>query len=95
MNIPSYEHCCRRILAGSVLSVLLLALSGCGEPEKRNVGVYMLLDTSGTYTDEIGKAQQIINFTLSQLNPGDSLCGGTNRHGQLQREGYRCPGDLR
>ncbi len=73
MNIPSYEHCCRRILAGGVLSVLLLALGGCGEAEKRNVGVYMLLDTSGTYTDEIGKAQQIINFTLSRLNPGDSF----------------------
>ena len=53
--------------------LLALGLMGCGEPAKRNVGVYMLLDTSGTYTDEIGKAQQIINFTLSQLNPGDSF----------------------
>jgi hypothetical protein len=60
-------------LRASLAFAGLLALAGCGEPEKRNVGVYMLLDTSGTYTDEIGKAQQIINFTLSQLNPGDSF----------------------
>lgn len=56
-----------------LLTILVLLLSGCGEPEKRNVGIYMLLDTSGTYTDEIGKAQQIINYTLSRLNPGDSF----------------------
>lgn len=63
------------VRAGCMSLVLgvFFSLSGCGEPAKHNVGVYMLLDTSGTYTDEIGKAQQIINFTLSQLNPGDSF----------------------
>ena len=35
--------------------------------------VYMLVDTSGTYAEEIGKAQQIINFLLGALNSGDSL----------------------
>jgi hypothetical protein len=55
------------------LAGLMLIIAGCGEPVKHNVGVYMLLDTSGTYSDEIGKAQQIINYTLSQLNPGDSF----------------------
>ncbi len=33
----------------------------------------MLVDTSGTYTKELKKAQQIINYTLSQLNAGDSF----------------------
>jgi len=33
----------------------------------------MLLDTSGTYAQELAKAQQIINFTLSKLEPGDSF----------------------
>ena len=56
------------------LSILVATgLSGCGEPAKHNVGIYMLLDTSGTYTGEIDKAQQIINYTLSKLNPGDSF----------------------
>ncbi len=33
----------------------------------------MLVDTSGTYTLELKKAQQIINYTLSQLDAGDSF----------------------
>lgn len=36
-------------------------------------GVYMLIDTSGTYTKELKKAQQIINVALSKLYPGDSF----------------------
>ncbi len=36
-------------------------------------GVYMLVDTSGTYTEELGQAQRIINFTLSKMNPGDTF----------------------
>jgi hypothetical protein len=55
-----------------ILTALLLA--GCGEPPpSRATGVYMLLDTSGTYTEEIDKARQIINFTLTRLEPGDSF----------------------
>jgi hypothetical protein len=33
----------------------------------------MLLDTSGTYTAELEKAQSIINYLLGTLQPGDSL----------------------
>ena len=55
------------------LLVLVLALAGCGEPVNRATGIYMLLDTSGTYADEIAKARQIINYTLAQLQPGDSF----------------------
>ncbi|HEX7035611.1 MAG TPA: VWA domain-containing protein [Pseudomonadales bacterium] len=54
--------------------VMLVALGGCGEPPaSRATGVYMLLDTSGTYTQEIDKALQIINYTLTRLEPGDSF----------------------
>ena len=56
-----------------LLLLPMLLLPGCGEPPNHATGVYMLLDTSGTYTEEIDKAQQIINYTLSQLNPGDSF----------------------
>ncbi len=33
----------------------------------------MLLDTSGTYTEELDKAQQIIRYTLSRLDAADSF----------------------
>ncbi len=33
----------------------------------------MLLDTSGTYTEELNKAQQIIQYTLTRLDSGDSF----------------------
>jgi hypothetical protein len=50
-----------------------LVLTGCSEPAPQNRGVYMLLDTSGTYTQELEKAQQIINVILARLNPEDSF----------------------
>lgn len=60
-----------RMLLAVLTSVLL---AGCVEPPaSRTKGIYMLLDTSGTYTQEIAKAQQIINYTLTRLDPGDSF----------------------
>jgi hypothetical protein len=58
-----------------IIVTMLGALLGCGagEPIDRSAGVYLLLDTSGTYTDELDKAQQIISFTLARLEPGDSF----------------------
>jgi hypothetical protein len=50
-----------------------LLLAACGQPAKHNTGVYMLLDTSGTYREELVKAEQIIYFTLSKLGPMDSF----------------------
>lgn len=51
---------------------LLLAVAGC-EAQSTTQGVYMLLDTSGTYTAELKKAQQIISAILTKLEPGDSF----------------------
>jgi len=58
----------------TALCVLLL-LSGCsgGDDGVFNRGIYLLVDTSGTYTKEIEKAQQIINYTLAKLYSGDSF----------------------
>ena len=52
---------------------IIVALAGCGSSGPRNTGVYMLLDTSGTYSQELEKAEQIINYTLSRLEPLDSF----------------------
>ena len=48
-------------------------LAGCTPSQPRNSGVYMLVDTSGTYRDEIQKAEQIIRYTLSRLDASDSF----------------------
>ena len=56
------------------LTVLLgLMLPGCTDDTSHSRAVYMLLDTSGTYTAELEKAQSIINYLLGTLQPGDSL----------------------
>ena len=52
---------------------LLLGLTGCGESVPHTRAVYLLLDTSGTYTQEIKKAQTITNYLLGTLGSGDSL----------------------
>jgi len=56
-----------------VAALISIYTTGCAEQVSHTRGVYMLLDTSGTYTRELVKAQNIINYTLSQLNPGDSF----------------------
>lgn len=50
-----------------------LALAACAEPAPTTTGVYMLVDTSGTYTRELEKAQQIINVVLARLEPSDAF----------------------
>jgi hypothetical protein len=62
----------KRVLQFVVMGAIL-ALAGCSEPTPHNRGVYMLLDTSGTYTQEMDKASNIINYLLATLAPGDSL----------------------
>lgn len=57
----------------TVLAGLALALAGCGEGAPKGRGVYMLLDTSGTYTVELDQAQRVINAVLARLDAGDSF----------------------
>lgn len=54
-------------------SLAALAAAGCTDPRAHAQAVYMLVDTSGTYAQEAGKAQIIINYLLGTLQPGDSL----------------------
>ena len=48
-------------------------LASCTPTPPNNSGVYMLIDTSGTYREEMQKAEQIIRYTLSQLDAADSF----------------------
>ncbi len=54
-------------------TLLTLGLSACSDPQSNTRAVYLLLDTSGTYTAEMGKAQKIINYLLATLDSGDSI----------------------
>lgn len=64
--------------ATSTLAVLgaFLLIVACGPTTNRNQAVYVLVDTSGTYAGEIGKAQGVVNYLLGTLNPGDALAVG-------------------
>jgi hypothetical protein len=56
------------------LAGLALTLAGCsGEAAPSSRGVYLLLDTSGTYTHELDKAELLISAILAKLEPGDSF----------------------
>lgn len=61
----------------SVIIIILLLigalLTGCPDTVSHSRGVYMLLDTSGTYKNELNKACAIVHYLLGTLEPGDSL----------------------
>lgn len=57
-----------------VALLALVSLSGCSKfSSQYTQGIYMLVDTSGTYTNELSQAKRIINFILAKLNPGDTF----------------------
>ena len=55
---------------------LVILLTGCSQQSNHAKGVYMLLDTSGTYAIELNKARLIINYLLGTLQPGDTMAVG-------------------
>ena len=52
---------------------LALVASSCADPRSHAQAVYMLVDTSGTYSKEIDKAQRIVSYLLGTMKSGDSL----------------------
>jgi hypothetical protein len=60
----------------SIIMIIFLTgalLFGCSDTYSHSRGVYMLLDTSGTYKNELIKARAIINYLLGTLQTGDFL----------------------
>ena len=62
----------------SSLAVLgfILFVVACGPQVNHHQAVFVLVDTSGTYSKEMGKAQSVVNYLLGTLNTGDSLAIG-------------------
>ena len=57
-----------------IIALLIgLTVGGCTDTQNRTTGVYILLDTSGTYALELKKAQSIVNYLLGTLQPKDTL----------------------
>ena len=63
----------KRLLLVSLALASAAAVSSCTDQRSHSQAVYMLVDTSGTYAQEVGKAQVIINYLLGTLQSGDSL----------------------
>ena len=60
-----------KILTALTACAIVLGCTPSSTPQNR--GVYMLLDTSGTYRVELKKAQQIIQYTLTRLDAKDTF----------------------
>lgn len=56
-----------------LLLALAFGMGSCAPPSPHNTGVYILVDTSGSYNRNVRKVGQIILYTLSRLQSGDSL----------------------
>ena len=63
------------MIIGRILAAVVFIgfLTSCGDSRNNAQAVYMLIDTSGTYSQEARKAQAIVNYLLGTLQPGDSL----------------------
>jgi hypothetical protein len=58
----------------ALLLVAVLPFGACtNSAQPRNTGVYLLVDTSGTYNRQVNKTEQIILYALSRLQPADSI----------------------
>ncbi len=59
----------------TVLFFIIIACltGGCADTSSHSTGVYMLMDTSGTYTKQLDQAKKIIDYLLGRLQAGDSL----------------------
>ena len=58
----------------AVMATVMLMTTGCSKEQVSHTrGIYMLMDTSGTYAQELTKAQNIINYLLGTMDPGESF----------------------
>jgi hypothetical protein len=49
------------------------AVAGCTQSAPRNTGVYLLVDTSGSYNRQVRKAEQLVLYALTRLQSEDSI----------------------
>jgi hypothetical protein len=59
------------LIRGIIAVVFAGTLAACDNEQNYHHSVYMLVDTSGTYAKQVGKAQNVVNYLLGTLQPGD------------------------
>lgn len=67
------KHPILKVITIFLLVLHGLVLSGCSDSGPSNSGVYLLLDTSGTYTKELTNALNLVNALLVKQESSDSL----------------------
>jgi len=67
------KHSILKVITICLLTLQGLLLSSCSDGGPSNSGVYLLLDTSGTYTKELTNALNLVNVLLVKQEPSDSL----------------------
>lgn len=65
------RHVTRMFAVGAAIAAMLLG--ACADKQSHTQAVYLLVDTSGTYAQELSKAQALVGYVLGTLNPGDSF----------------------
>ena len=67
-------------------ALFFLAACSSEAPKNHTSGIYMLIDTSGTYTKELEKAQKVINYTLAKLQANDTFVVASINTGSLVKK---------
>ena len=75
-SIFTYQNLTTWIMTAIWMVIPVIGNFACTQKTPNTKGVYMLLDTSGTYTMELDKANAIISYLLGILQPGDTLAVG-------------------
>lgn len=63
----------KNLIAIMALSMGAVFVTGCSDQGPNTRGVVLLLDTSGTYTQELSNAQKLVNVLLVKMEPSDSF----------------------
>ena len=80
----------KKSIAIALSLILIIAVTGCTDAKSRSKGVYMLLDTSGTYALELTKAPIDIKLPAGRSSTRRHPGSGKDRYRQLRRKRYRC-----
>jgi hypothetical protein len=63
----------KRLLSVLTLAAVVALFGACTDKRSHARAVYLLADTSGSYAKELDRAEQVINYLLGTLNPGDTF----------------------